>query len=160
MFQPIYRKIDDNILSDELFWSNLSRNPTAIYFLEQNMDRIEWDDLSLNPNAITLLEDNFDKIYWDGLSRNPNAIELLEANLDKIDWYYICLNPNAFKLNRLSMMNKCEPFAKELAIHTCHPEWLVSIGRKYYNFGPVTDSEVLYHMVDKYDVERHMIDVY
>ena len=28
----------------------LSRNPSAMYLLEQNMDKINWKNLSINPN--------------------------------------------------------------------------------------------------------------
>jgi len=38
------------------FLNNLSRNPNAIHFLEQNLDKVDWDYLSGNPNAINLLE--------------------------------------------------------------------------------------------------------
>ena len=73
-----------DILNSSL--EDLSRNPNAIHFLEQKLDKVNWDCLSTNPNAIHLLEQNPDKINWDYLSENPNAIYLLEENLDKVDW--------------------------------------------------------------------------
>ena len=65
-------------------WSCLSSNPSAIFILEKNLDKVDWMWLSKNLNAIHILENNIDKIKWKELSSNPNAIHLLEKNIDKI----------------------------------------------------------------------------
>ena len=102
---------------EQLSWKYLSKNPNAIYMVDNeidrnrlskknknivlfshNLDRMNWCDLSKNPNAIHLLENNLDKINWFDLSKNPNAIHLLENNLDKINWDNLSLNPNAIEL--------------------------------------------------------------
>ena len=41
-----------------------------------NIDKINWVYLSRNPNAMYLLEQNKDNIDWDNLSRNPNIFEI------------------------------------------------------------------------------------
>ncbi len=83
-------------------WEEISRNPNAIYLLEENPDKICWYRLSENSNAIHLLQANPDKIDWYKLGKNTNplAIELLDKNIDKkeICWHYISLNPSAVVL--------------------------------------------------------------
>ncbi len=83
-------------------WEELSRNPNAIYLLEENPDKICWYRLSENSNAIHLLQANPDKIDWYKLGKNTNplAIELLDKNIDKkeICWHYISYNPSAVVL--------------------------------------------------------------
>ena len=50
---PMFRmKLRYNIDIKYFNFKNLSNNPNAIHFLEQNMDKINWNYLSLNPNAI------------------------------------------------------------------------------------------------------------
>lgn len=81
----------------DYYWKCLSKNPNAIYLLEQNPEKINWENLSLNPNAIYLLEKNPEKIDWENLCLNPNAIPLLEKNINKLNhrcWYYLSRNPN------------------------------------------------------------------
>ena len=87
---------------DEYQWKEISRNPSAIFLLEDNPDKISWRRLSENPNAIHLLNANPDKIDWYKLGNNthPKAIEMLDKNIDKkeICWHYISLNPSAVVL--------------------------------------------------------------
>ena len=78
-------------------WSYFSKNtnPNAINFLNCCFaNKINWKNLSKNPSAIWLFESNLDKICWSSLSSNPNAIGLLTENLDKINWHEISKNTN------------------------------------------------------------------
>lgn len=89
---------------DEFIWEDLSRNPnpSVIYLLEENFDKINWYRLSENANAMHLLEANLDKIYWNKFCKNihPKAIEIIDKNINNpnIDWHYLSLNPSALKL--------------------------------------------------------------
>jgi len=91
-------KLKDCIDINNLDWSQISENPTAIFLLEKNQDKIDWNLLSLNPSAIYLLAKNLNKICWYYLSLNPSAIHLLEKNQDKINWFNLSRNPNATHL--------------------------------------------------------------
>ena len=65
----------------------LSKNPSAVPFLEKHPKYIDWRGLSGNINAISILEKNLDKeINWWALSSNINAISILEKNMDKVNW--------------------------------------------------------------------------
>jgi hypothetical protein len=88
---------DHPLVKGKIDWFGLSKNPKAVFILEQNLDRINWDGLSQNENAIHLLKQNLDKIDWSGLSYNQSAeaMVLLEDNLDKIDWIKLAGNPYA-----------------------------------------------------------------
>ena len=70
-------KLKDWIDKDKIWWSQLSRNPSALTLLEKNQDKIDWSLLSENPSAraIALLENNQGKIYWSRLSLNPSIFE-------------------------------------------------------------------------------------
>jgi hypothetical protein len=54
-------KLREFVSSDEIY-RDLSSNPNAIQYLEQNPEKINWFKLSSNPNAIHILEKNPDKI--------------------------------------------------------------------------------------------------
>lgn len=101
----LYNKMKPIYTPEEIYWSGLSFNPGAIYFLEQNLDKVNWYYLSCNPAAIHLLEQNPDKIHWDQLSKNPAAIHLLEQNPDKIDWRKLSANPAAIHLLERNLDN-------------------------------------------------------
>ena len=94
--QEDYLKIIDEIIEDGIL--ELCKNPNAIDYLENNMNKINWSCLSENPNAIELLTNNQHKIDWSRLSKNPNAIELLKTNQHWIDWSMLSENPNAIEL--------------------------------------------------------------
>ncbi len=63
-FKPIY-KLRDWINQELLCIGELSRNPSAIHIIEQNLDKVNWPILSYNPAAIPILEKNQDKILWN-----------------------------------------------------------------------------------------------
>lgn len=98
--QPIDYPIEPakKTLKDFVDWRLLSANPSAVPFLEMNLDKVNWNWLSLNPNAIHLLEANPEKINWMYLSTNPKAIHLLEAHPERINWTFILQNYNAIHL--------------------------------------------------------------
>ena len=83
-------------------WEEINRNPSAVFLLEDNPDKICWRRLSENSNAMHLLKANPDKINWYKLGNNTNplAIEMLDKNIDKeeISWHYISYNPSAVVL--------------------------------------------------------------
>ena len=78
------------IPEDKIFFEGLCHNPhpSAIYIIEQNLDRVDWRCLSENPNAIHLLEKNPERVDWYNLSGNPNALPILEREPDKIKWNF------------------------------------------------------------------------
>ena len=99
----------------------LELNPRAIYFIEEQLDRIDYFNLCKNPNAIhliekknphyldmcllsrkstavSLLEKKIYRINWKNLSINTQASHLMEYNLDKIDWDDIASNIGAIDL--------------------------------------------------------------
>jgi hypothetical protein len=47
---------------------------------------LKLDPIMIYPSAIDFLQENIEKINWEWLSSNKNAIHLLEQNQDKIDW--------------------------------------------------------------------------
>lgn len=83
---------------DKIYGPYLSMNPNAIPLLMQNFGKIEWGWLTMNPNAMFLIENNLHKIDWESLSANPNAISILEKYPDKISWSSLSANPNAMHL--------------------------------------------------------------
>ena len=64
-----------------------------------NIEHLDMDNLSANPNAISFLEQDLEEfpesICWFNLSKNPNAISLLERFPERIHWRYLSENPNA-----------------------------------------------------------------
>jgi len=76
----------------------LSRNPDAIFILNEYPEQIKWDYLSTNSNAFNLLRTNLDKVDWEWLSSNKDAIGILEQYPDKINWEKLSQNPSALKL--------------------------------------------------------------
>ena len=93
----VVRMVDEDINGfDYINWVYLSSNPSAIYILEENLDKVNWEELSTNPNAIPIIEKNLDKVNWTRLScnKNPEALRIFEKNLDKVDWKCISANPN------------------------------------------------------------------
>lgn len=87
-------------LTNKINWHMLSKNPSAVDLLVENIKDIDWMALSANPNAIDLLKANKKNIDWSMLSSNPNpnAIEILRENTGLIDWYMLSQNPNAIEL--------------------------------------------------------------
>ena len=117
--------IEINIDRFDYQWREISENPGAIPFLEQNAKKINGDGLCRNLNARKLIEENSEEmlmncmahlflsanqaaiglleknqkhIVWSQLSRNPAAIHLLEQNPEKIDWSTLSSNPAAIHL--------------------------------------------------------------
>jgi len=90
--------IEQNLDSEELNWTYLSRNPNATHILEKYLHKVNWYILSHNRKAIRILEKNLDKVHWRGLSANTEAIHILEQNLNKIDWCILSGNENAIHL--------------------------------------------------------------
>jgi hypothetical protein len=43
--------------------------------ITKHFDEISWYELSQNPNAIHFLEQNLDKVNWSWLCQNPNIFE-------------------------------------------------------------------------------------
>lgn len=78
----------------EIDWKYLSRNPRAIPFLKNHLDKVDWYYLCENEEAISILEQHPEKIAWLALSSNPNAMNLLRQNQDKVRWGRLCCNPN------------------------------------------------------------------
>ncbi len=91
-----------NLEPIKIDWSELSKNPNAIHFLKNNLDKIDWNSLSLNenPEAIELLENDPNKINWINfcLNKSPKVIKLLEENPDEIDWNFLSSNSAAIDL--------------------------------------------------------------
>ena len=53
----LIKKYDEKIkeIPKKIFWKMISRNESAIDFIEKNLDKVDWDFLTLNKNAIHLL---------------------------------------------------------------------------------------------------------
>lgn len=85
-----------------LFWDYLSKNPAAIYYLEQHKDKINWYDLSTNPAAIRLIEANMDLVNMGRLSKNPAAGHIINLPEYKGVTCWLAKNPAATNyLNRI-----------------------------------------------------------
>jgi hypothetical protein len=85
------------------------------------MDKIHWSMLSKNPSAIHLIEQNIDKINWGCLSTNPSAIHILERNPDKISWFSLSRNPSIFELDYKGLKERCSIYKEELISKVFHP---------------------------------------
>ena len=109
--KPIY-KLLHWIPIHKLNIYELSNNPRAKEFLEQNIEKI-----SYNFETINLLEQNIDKLEWsiinDWIILPENIvlpenvqIQLLEKNVDKINWKMESRNPDIFELdyNKMSIL--------------------------------------------------------
>jgi len=119
--------VDELIKKNELNkidWWYLSRNPAAIYilndpkyyrhiilnkvidnknageFVKNNLRMFEkyWKNISSRPHLIDIIEQNMDKIDWCELSMNYNAIHFLEQHVEKIDINNLRMNKNGFQL--------------------------------------------------------------
>lgn len=77
----------------------LELNPSAIHYIEENLDRIDYFNLCKNPNAIHLIEKQ-DPLYLDMclLSRKPTAVSLLEKKIYRINWKNLSINTQASHL--------------------------------------------------------------
>jgi len=78
----------------EIDWKYLSRNPRAIPFLKNHLNKVDWYYLCENEEALSILEQHQEKIEWLALSSNPNAMNLLRQNQDKVRWGRLCCNTN------------------------------------------------------------------
>ena len=80
--------------SEDICWLSLSYNPSAVYLLTQNINKICWDYFAFNISydAINLLEQYPDNIRWFGLSCNPSGLLLLEQNINNIYWHQFMFN--------------------------------------------------------------------
>ena len=72
-------------------WYNISKNPNAISFIEENMDMVCWCRLVKNPSAMHLLEENTVQIAyadcWENLFSNIHGIDFFLNNTDKFMEY-------------------------------------------------------------------------
>jgi hypothetical protein len=72
-------------------WYNISKNPNAISFIEENMDMVCWYRLVKNPSAMHLLEENTVQIAyadcWENLFSNIHGIDFFFNNTDKFMEY-------------------------------------------------------------------------
>ena len=71
-FQPFYytpRKLRSWVEIEKLNWDLLSKNPSAIHLLANNLDYLNWNYVSMNPQAISWLELEPDIINWFYLSK-------------------------------------------------------------------------------------------
>jgi hypothetical protein len=72
-------------------WYNISKNPNAISFIEENMDMVCWCGLVKNPSAIHLLnEDTVQIAYadcWENLFSNIHGIDFFFNNSNKLIEY-------------------------------------------------------------------------
>jgi hypothetical protein len=120
----IFYSIKQNFISYDNIYKDLSRKTTAIYLLEDNLDKISWDNLSENPNAIHLLEKNPKNINLNYLSKNSNvkAIDLINDNLDKIKEKYNLLQYNP---NVLSIILKWDYHAIKTHFYTSYGKELI-----------------------------------
>ena len=132
-----YYKLRDWIPLDKIDWSSMSKNPnpSAVNFLEQNIDNVCWYNLSQNPNAICILEKNIDKINWKQISMNPSAlrinwfklsgnssaIHILEKNMDKICWHILSGNPSIFELDYNKIRTRMDIIKEEMMQRVFHP---------------------------------------
>ena len=61
-------------------------------FVKNNINNLNWSELSINPSAIPFLDEHFDKIDWNRLNLNPNALGILKRYPDKINWNWLSRN--------------------------------------------------------------------
>jgi hypothetical protein len=82
-------------------FSELSRNPEAIFMLLANQHLINWVEFSKNtsPFAIMLMKRNLHRLRYQVLSSNPSAIYLLEKHDWLIDWDFLSVNPKIYVIN-------------------------------------------------------------
>ncbi len=86
-------KLREWIPIEKLNFEKLSMNPSAIWLLEQNSDKIYWSNLSKNPSGMHLLLENRDRIERLDLFENPSAMFLIEKDIYNINWNLLSLNP-------------------------------------------------------------------
>jgi hypothetical protein len=110
--KPIY-KLLHWIPNHKLNIYELSNNPRAKEFLEENIEKI-----SYNFETINLLEQNIDRLEWSIINDwiilpeniillpENTQIQLLEKNVDKINWKMESRNPDIFELdyNKMSIL--------------------------------------------------------
>lgn len=89
-------KKDDPEIIQDVFFSTLSSNPSAIELLKRNISSINYTFFSENESAVDLLLENPSKIDWARfcLNSSDKALDYLEANPMKINWNYLCGNTN------------------------------------------------------------------
>jgi hypothetical protein len=73
-------------------WNTLSLNesPDAIEMLGANPTKINWYNLSRNPSAMPIIRENLDRYCWE----TSDSTDLSE----KICWTSLCFNPNAMDI--------------------------------------------------------------
>ena len=104
-------------------WLSFSSNPTAISYLEKNLDLVQYWGLCMNPLAIHIIEQNLDKCCWASLSFNRNAIHLLEKHPHKISWVNISSNEAIFEYDYVSLAKqRMLILEEELMMKALHPK--------------------------------------
>lgn len=108
---------------DNINWAYacMNKSKEMIEFLFENKEKINWVFLSGNPSAVYKLKDNLNKVDLMLLNTNTNAIELLEEKPELIDWTSLCDNRSekAMKLIEKNINHpdisfellSCNPFA-------------------------------------------------
>lgn len=83
------------------YWKCLSKNPNAIYLLEQNINKLNfrcWHYLSRNPNILPIVQQYSEMIKWDiVMSDNPNANILIKYHPTPFDAWELTLTPSTLK---------------------------------------------------------------
>ena len=103
-------------------WLSFSSNPTAISYLEKNLDLVQFWGLCMNPLAIHIIEQNLDKCCWASLSFNRNALHILEKHPDKISWINISSNEAIFEYDYLTLAKeRTRILEEELLMKALHP---------------------------------------
>lgn len=114
--KPIYRLLKW-IPIDKLDWRELSMNPRAERFIQENKNKFN-DKMEENINKIEWVIMN----EWIILPETPKIrepIPLLKENIDIIDWKNISRDPNIFELDYVEMSKeRTEIFFQELMIKT------------------------------------------
>jgi hypothetical protein len=104
-------------------WLSFSSNPTAISYLEKNLDLVQYWGLCMNPLAIHIIEQNLDKCCWFSLSYNRNALHILEKHPDKINWVNISSNEAIFEYDYVSLAKqRMLILEEELMMKALHPK--------------------------------------
>ena len=86
--------IKQDLMSNDLHWDMLSRNPSAIDLLSRNPTKIDWDELSQNPSIFEYDYDAMkDRMYGSGICEALMANRSYSSNHTKwrgwglMTWY-------------------------------------------------------------------------
>jgi hypothetical protein len=63
----------------------MSVRPGAIELLKRNPQEVDWNEITGNPAAIDFIEQNEDRVTdWSGLAKNKNAERLIPKYINRI----------------------------------------------------------------------------